>query len=51
MLTSLDGPTKLPICRCLSVEVYSTLIEYENGKAKLGHYLIQIVDYNDLNDQ
>jgi len=31
--------------------VYSTLIEYENGKAKPIHYLIQIVDYDDLYDQ
>jgi len=31
--------------------VYSALIEYENGKPKPAYYLIQIVDYDDLNDQ
>ena len=31
--------------------VYSILIEYENGKAKPAHYLVQIVDCNNPNDQ
>ena len=51
ILTSLDGPTKVPVHRCLNLEVYSASIEYENEKAKPAHYLIQIVDCNDLNNQ
>ena len=31
--------------------MYSALIEYGNGNAKLAHYLIEIVGYDDLNDQ
>jgi len=31
--------------------VYNALIEYENEKAKPANYLIQIVDYDNLNDQ
>jgi len=33
------------------VGVHFTLIEYENGKAKPAHYLIQIMDFDDRNDQ
>ena len=51
ILTSPNGPTKVPICRCINLEVYSALTEYENEKAKPSHYLVQIVDYDDLNDQ
>ena len=51
ILTSPEGPTKNPVRRYLTLEVYSTLIEYKNGKAKPAHYLIQIVDCDDLNDQ
>ena len=51
ILTSPKGPTKIPISRCLNLKVYGALIEYENGKAKSAHYFIQIVDYDDLNDQ
>jgi len=51
ILTSPEGPTKIPVSRCLTFEVYSTLIEYENGKVKPAHYLVQIVDCDDLNDQ
>ena len=47
ILISPDGPTKVPVCRCLNLEVYSVLIEYENRKVKPVHYLIQIVDYGD----
>ena len=42
---------KVPVCKCLNLKVYSALIEYENEKAKPTHYLIQIVDYDDLEDQ
>ena len=31
--------------------MYIPLIEYENEKAKPAHYLIQIVDYDDLDNQ
>ena len=48
ILTSSKGPTKVPVCRCLTLEVYSALIEYENEPA---HYLVQIVDCDDLNYQ
>ena len=47
ILTSPDGPTKIPNNRYLYVEVHCALVEYENGKAKPAHYLIQIVDYSD----
>ena len=33
------------------MEIYSALIEYENGKAKPAYYLVQIVDCDNLNDQ
>jgi len=32
------------------LEAYSALIEYENEKAKLALYVVQIVDYDDPND-
>ena len=51
ILTSSEGPTKIPVRRCLILEVYSALIEYENGKPKSALYLFQIVDCDDLNDQ
>lgn len=51
ILTSPDGPTKITVQKCLKLEVYSALIEYENGRAKPAHYLIQIIDCDDLNDQ
>jgi len=51
ILTSPVGSTKISVHRCLTLEVYSTLIEYENEKAKPAHYLIQIIDCDDLNDQ
>jgi len=51
ILISLDGPMKVPVRRCLNLEFYSALIEYENRKAKPAHYLIQIVDCENLNDQ
>lgn len=51
ILTFPDGPTKISVHRCLTLEVYNALIEYENGKDKPAHYLVQIVDCDDLNDQ
>ena len=51
ILTSPEGPTKILVSKYLNLEVYSALIEYENEKAKLAHYLIQIVDYDDLYNQ
>ena len=33
------------------MEIYSALIENENGKAKPTYYLVQIVDCDDPNDQ
>jgi len=51
ILTSPDGPTKISHNRCLYVEVHRVIIDYENRNAKLAHYLIQIVDLDDPNDQ
>ena len=51
ILTSPEGPTKIAVRRCLALEVYRALIEYENEKAKLAHYLVQIVDCDDPIDQ
>ena len=51
ILTSTDGPTKIPNNQCLYVEVHCALIKYENEKAKLAHYLVQIVDYDEPYDQ
>ena len=44
ILISPDCPIKIPYNRCLYVEVHCALIEYENGKAKPAHYLVQLVD-------
>jgi len=33
------------------MEIYSALIKYENWKAKPAHYLVQIFDCDDPNDQ
>jgi len=51
ILTSFDGPTKIPNNRCLYVEVHCAVIEYKNEKTKPVHYLIQIVDFDDPNYQ
>jgi len=51
ILTSPNGPTKIPYSRPLYLEVHYILIEYENGRAKASHYLVQIIDYDDLYDQ
>jgi len=51
IFTSPDGLTKISSNRCLYLEVHCALIEYENEKANSTHYLVQIVDYDDLYDQ
>jgi len=51
ILTSPDGPIKVPYNRILYIEVHFTLIEYENVKAKSAHHLVQLVDLDDPNDQ
>ena len=51
ILNSLEGPTKILVRKCLTLKVYSTPIEYENEKAKPAHYLVQIIDCDDLNEQ
>jgi len=51
ILTSSNGPTKIPYIRSLCVEVHCAIIEYENEKAKRGHYFVQLVDLDDPNDQ
>ena len=51
VLTSPEGPTEVPVCRCLNLEVCSALIEYKNRKVKPFYCLISIVDYDDLEDQ
>jgi len=37
--------------RSLYVEVHCIVLEYENEKAKVVHYLVQLVDLDDPNDQ
>ena len=49
--TSPYGPTKIPYIRSFYVEVHCVIIEYENEKAKLAHYRIQLVDLDDPKDQ
>ena len=51
VLTSPNGPAKFPHNKCLDVEVHCVLIEYENQKAKLVHFLIQLIDLEEPNDQ
>ena len=51
IVNSPDDRTKISCNRGLHVEVHCVVIEYENGKVKPAHYLIQIVDLNDPNDQ
>jgi len=51
ILTSPDGPTKILNNRCLYVEVHCALIAYENEKAKLAYYLVQIVDFDNPDDR
>ena len=51
ILTSPDGPIKIPYIRSLYVEVHYAVIEYENKKIKPAYYLVQLVDLGDPNDQ
>ena len=46
-----DSPTKFPYNRSIDVEVRYAIIEYENRKAKPAHYLIRLIDLEDLDDQ
>ena len=46
-----DSPTKFPYNQSIDVEVHCAVIEYENEKAKLAHYLVQLTNLEDLNDQ
>ena len=50
ILTSLDGPTKFPYNGSLYVEVHCIVIEYENGKIKSVHFLVQLIDLEVPND-
>ena len=43
--------TKIPYNKSLYVEVHCTIIEYGNRKVKPTHYLIQIIDLDNSNDQ
>ena len=51
ILTSPNSRIKVPYIRSLHVEMHCAIIEYENVKGKPAHYLIQIVDLYDPNDQ
>ena len=46
-----DSPTKFPYNQIIEIEVHCAVIEYENGKAKLAHYLVRLTDLADLDDQ
>jgi len=47
---SLDSATKFPYNRSIDVEVHCVVIAYENGNAKLAHYLIRLIDLEDHDD-
>jgi len=49
ILTSYNGP-KIPYIRSLYAEVHCAVIEYENEKSKAFHYLVKLVDLDDVND-
>jgi len=51
ILTSRNDLTKISNSKYLYMVVRCALIKYENGKAKLAHYLIQIVDFDDPIDR
>jgi len=51
VFTFLDSPTKFPYNRSINAELHSAIIEYENGKAKPGHYFIRLTDLGDPDDQ
>jgi len=50
ILTSPDGPTKIPYNRSAHVEVHCAVIRYKNRKAKPAHYFVQLIDIKDPND-
>ena len=47
----LMGPTEVSYNGSLYVNVHYVVIEYENGKVKLAHYLILVVDLDNPNNQ
>jgi len=51
ILTSSNGQTRFLWNRSLYVEVFYTVITYENGKFKRAHYLVQLIDLEVLDDQ
>jgi len=51
VFASPKSPIKFPYNRSVDVEVYSAVIEYENGKAKPADYLIRLADLEDLDNQ
>ena len=50
ILISPDGPTKVPYNGSLYAKIHCVVIEYENEKVKLAHYLVQLVDLGNPND-
>jgi len=50
VFTSLEFPTKFSYNRSINVEVHCAIIEYENGKVKSAHYLIQLTNLEYLDD-
>ena len=53
ILTSLNGLAKFLHNRSLDVEIHCAVIKYEYGKAKLAHYLGQLIDLEEpmINDK
>jgi len=51
ILIAPDGQTKISNIRSLCVKVHCIAIEYENGKAKPTHHLVQLINLDDTNDQ
>jgi len=47
---STDGPTKIPYKKGPYIKVCCAVMKYENRKAKLVHYLVQLVDLDDPNN-
>jgi len=41
IITSSDGPTKIPYIRSLYIEIHCAIIAYENEKVKSAYYLAQ----------
>jgi len=51
ILTSSNGPIKISYNTCTYMVLHYPFVEYENGKVKPAHYVVEIVDFNDANDQ